>query len=181
MDNGYEQEPIGPDRVRFTVRPADLPRSRTEPFGVLAGVLVVVGSGGPAGLPLVQRLGAALRAALAVAWAARLVVRRIESGREHLRAPGGTFVVSPSGIEVGDRRIARDVLDGLAVRNPLIGRGASALVRASWALCVEGTVLAGGMSEAVAQGLFADVRRIVDSGNRYRARTRPRTRSFPVR
>ena len=165
MDNGYEQEPIGPDRVRFTVHPVVVRRSRGVPLllGGVAGALVVVGSGGPAAAPSAVRLSIGILSAFLVSGLAGVFARIRATRRDRARAPGGSFVASPSGIESGDQRITRDALNGLAVRNPLLGRDAPGLVRASYALCVGATILAGGMSEAVARGLLADVRRILDS------------------
>jgi len=184
VDNGYEQEPIGPDRVRFTVHPAVLPRSRRVPllFGGVTGVLVVVGSGGPAAAPPGVRLMGGLFVAIAVSALVGVVARTRARLRDRLRLPGGSFVASPSGIDADGQRIAREALNALTVRNPLVGRGAPALVRASYVLCVGATILAGGMSEAVARGLLADVRRILDSGRpRYSRTTASSTGSFPSR
>ncbi len=166
MDNGYEQEPIGPDRVRFTVHPAILPRSKMVPLllGGVTGVLVVVGSGGLAAAPPGLRLAGGLFVAIAVSLGLGVVARARARRRDRLRLPGGSFVASPSGIDADGLRLAREALNGLTVRNPLVGRARPALVRASYVLCAGATILAGGMSEAVAQGLLADVRRILDSG-----------------
>jgi len=101
-----------------------------------------------------------------VGWVAGVLARTRERWRDRVRAPGGSFVASPSGIETPGRRIAREALNGLAIRNPLAGRGGPALIRGSYALCVGSIVLAGGMSESVARGLFDEVRRILDSGRR---------------
>jgi hypothetical protein len=168
MDNGYEQEPIGPDRVRFTVHPVVLRRSRGVPLllGGLAGVLVVVGSGGPAAAPPGMRLAGGVVSAMVVGWVAGVLARTREKWRDRVRAPGGSFVASPSGIETAGRRIAREALNGLAIRNPLAGRAAPSLIRGSYALCVGSMVLAGGMSESVARGLLDEVRRVLDSRRR---------------
>jgi hypothetical protein len=168
MDNGYEQEPIGKGRVRFTVHPATFPRSRGVPllFGGIAGVSVVVGSGGPAAAAPGVRVLVALLAAVVAAWAAGRIARSRAARRDRVRSPGGSFVASPTGIEAADLRLPREELNGLAVRNPLIGRGAPGVIRASYALCIGATVLAGGMSEAVARGLLEEVRRILDADQR---------------
>ncbi len=168
MDNGYEQEPIGTGRVRFTVHPAAFPRSRGAPllFGGIAGVSVVVGSGGPAATAPEIRVLLALLAAVVAAWVAGRIERVLATRRDRVRSPGGSFIASPSGIEAADLHLPREALNGLAVRNPLIGRGAAGVIRASYALCVGATILAGGMSEAVARGLLDDVRRILDADQR---------------
>jgi hypothetical protein len=177
MDNGYEQEPIGQDRVRFTVRPANVPRSRTGPLALagIAGGLVVVGSGGPAEAMSVPHLVAGVLAAILVWGIAERIQRALEARRDRIRAPGGTFVASKSGIDRSGSRLPLEELAALTVRNPLLerrrrDRGVEALVRASYALCAgppeRPTVIAGGMSEAVALGLLEDVRRILDAGQR---------------
>ena len=180
MDNGYEQVPIGPDCVLFTVHPVAFPRSRGVPLllGGLAGVLVVVGSGGPAAAPPVVRAVGALLVALLVGGAVGVLSHTRTRRRDRVRAPGGSFIVSPTGIETADSRIARESLNGLTVRTPLRGRGAPALIRGSYALCVGATVLAGGMSEAVARGLLDEVRRVLDSGRGPRATRQARISSL---
>ena len=167
MDNGYEQEPIGQGRVRFTVRPAPLRRPRIAPavLGCLAGLVVVVGSGGPAAAPLAVRLAIA---ALVGGWTAVRIRRALRAGRDRLRSPGGMFVTSRLGIDWAGSRIARADLGALSVRNPLLEprrRGNAEAIAASYALCVgprdRRTVIAGGMTESIALGLLEDVRRIL--------------------
>lgn len=175
MDNGYEQVPIGPDRVRFTVHPAAVPRSRYGPIalGVLVGVIVVAGSGGPAAAPLALRLvGGVL--AFGASWGIAHGLRRHAHARhETLRAPGGTFVASGDGIDRAGSRLAPEELRALTVRNLLLaprrrGQPSRKFLPSSWALCAgpaeRPTVIAGGMSEAVARGLLDDVRRILEGG-----------------
>lgn len=180
MDNGYEQEPIGQGRVRFTVRPAPIPRSRFVPIalGGLAGMVVVVGSGGSAAAPLALRI---LLAVLAGGWTAAQARRALEARLHRVRLPGGTFVASPSGIDRAGSVLARAELGSLSVRNPVLDRrprGARlpgtaanvAMVAASYALCIgqreRSTVIAGGMTEAIALGLLADVRRVLGADRR---------------
>jgi hypothetical protein len=175
MDNGYEQEPIGLDRVRFRVRPAPVPRSRFVPIalGLLAGMVVVVSSGGLAAAPPALRLAVAV---LAGWWTAARVRRVLEARRDRARTPGGTIVISPSGIETNGTWLARVDLDGLSVRNPLLERrrrasrvpGAEsnpAAVAVSYALGFgprdQSTILVGGMTESIALGLLVDVERIL--------------------
>jgi hypothetical protein len=167
MDNGYEQEPIGRDRVRFTVRPLRLSSSPVGGLlaGGITGALALAGTSRWVTLP--ARVAVALLLMTVVARGVAAFGRARDARRERLRVPGGTFVASPAAIETGERRITGEALARLAVRNPLLGRRGEAgkIVRASYALYADATILAGGMTEGIALGLLADVSRVVGSAS----------------
>jgi len=179
MESGYQQEPVGGGRVRFTVRPAPAPRASAlavVPAALLG--LAVVGTTPPhAGM--VEIL---IRLAIA-GWGGGWLYRWADhwfGGRiDRRRSPGGTFVVSPFGIEPDGARIEREQLQRLIIRNGLaravepvaVSAGAvrpDRAVAVSYLLCAEtatrSTVLAGGMTETTALGLLTDVSRILGGG-----------------
>ncbi|MBK7187428.1 MAG: hypothetical protein IPH86_01695 [bacterium] len=118
MDSSYQQAPLEGGRVRFTVTPAAPPKSKGA-ANVIAVIfaLVVIGST-PAHTP---SLLVFLRLVLAVAggWFVRKWVNKWFAGKvDRIRSPGGTFVVSPDGIEAPNgATITRDQLHRLIVRN----------------------------------------------------------------
>ncbi len=191
MESSYRQEPLGADRVRFTVTPAAAPRSKgaANIIAVLFALLVIGTT--PAHSPKVLVL---LRFVVGVggAWFVRQWVNRWFAGKvDKLRQPGGTFVVSRSAIETAGATITREQLHRLIVRNgvPDIEGGAVAVdtgtmyssmqagaandravnrARAklvSYMLCAEAGgrsyTLAGGMGEVTAHGLHTEVSRVL--------------------
>jgi hypothetical protein len=194
MDSGYQQEQLGSGSVRFTVTPAPVPRARGASIG-LAGLfaLLVMGST----LAHTGTLMLLIRLAIAGfgGWCVYRLTHRWSAGRvDRVRSPGGTFVISPSTIEVSSGAlITREQLHRLVVRNgvpnaaePTIvtagcvysgmpadaqndriaSRGKAA--RVSYMLCAEAgarsTTLAGGMTKVTAHGLLTDVSRILSLG-----------------
>src|SRR5262249_2297550 len=145
-----------------------------------AGLALMLPGAAPAGI----RLGVA---GGLMAWAAFELRRRARARAERRRSPGGTFVVSPAGIEREGGALARERLRHLVVTNSLPGtappprvatgavyRAASALGTAnataggavvSYMLCADDgdrlTPLAGGMTAVTAHGLLTDVSRIL--------------------
>lgn len=184
MESGYEQEPVGGGRVRFTVTPASAPRANGPAMlvAVLFGLIAFGLPIGPTGaVPMGLRL---VIAALGSWWIHRRVERWSVGRVERSRAPGGTFVVSPSGIEAkgsiipGERlrlivanavrgAVEPTVVDAGSVRRIAAPskRPASRAAAVSYVLCAEEagrlTTLAGGMTAATAHGLLADVSRIL--------------------
>ena len=169
MESGYQQEPIGGGRVRFTVRPAPAPRASAAAWAPAALVVGIVAVTTPAGAGEVQL---AIRLGLSVilgAWARRRTARWLESRLDRRRSPGGIFVASPFGVEVGDARIDRGRLERLIVRNALAGGSGAARTgldaAVSYALDAQAagtfTRLAGGMTEPTAIGLLAEVSRVI--------------------
>ena len=189
MESGYQQEPVGGGRVRFTVRAAPPPRS-PGPALALATLfgLLVVGTAPAAAEPVevaVRLAVAAAGGAWLHGWTHRWLARRID----RVRSPGGSFVVSPLGLAPESGRIERDRLQRLVIRNGVDGAAGPAgpiagpvhprarlgwLVRradavaVAYLLCAESdgrsTILAGGMTEATALGLQTDVIRVLGGG-----------------
>src|SRR5262245_1479381 len=161
MESGYDQEPVGEGRIRFTVSPAALPRPWWEPSAAaLAAVLPILLFSAPD--PISG--GFWIRIALAASggwWAFRWVEGRVFRALDRERFPGGTFVVSPGAIE-GPRGedIPRARLERLTLRHRE-GQGASV----SYMLCAmhdgETTMLAGGMAETTARALLGEVTRVL--------------------
>lgn len=117
MESGYQQEPVAGGGVRFTVTPAPAPRAVGAAL-TLAGLLGVA----VAGLPMAGSGAGPIALRLAIAtpaswWVYRSVERWRTRRGERSRAPGGTFVVSASGIETGGTLLARERLRGLMVTN----------------------------------------------------------------
>jgi len=178
MESGYQQEPVGGGRVRFTVRPAPAPRGpalTVVPAALFA--LAVVGTTPPhAGL--VEILARLAIAGWGGGWLYRRTDRWFGSRIDRRRSPGGTFVVSPFGIEPEGARIEREQLKRLIIRNgvaraiePVVSARAvrpDRVVAVAYMLCAEtatrSTVLAGGMTETTALGLLTDVSRILGGG-----------------
>lgn len=191
MDSSYRQEPLGGDRVRFTVTPASAPRSKGA-ANIIAVIfaLVVIGTTPAHTNPLlvVLRLGIGIVGA----WYVRKWVNKWFAGKvDKLRSPGGTFVVSNGAIETAGATITREQLHRLIVRNgvPDIQGGAVAVntgtlftsmaagaandravnraraIQVSYMLCAESGgrshTLAGGMNEVTAHGLMVDVSRVL--------------------
>lgn len=191
MDSSYRQEPLGADRVRFIVTPAAAPRSKGA-ANVIAVIfaLVVIGTTPAHTNPILV----VMRLAIGVvgAWYVRKWVNKWFAGKvDKLRAPGGTFVVSPGAIETAGATITREQLHRLIVRNgvPEMQGGAVAVdtgtiftamaagaandravnrtraMLVSYMLCAESGgrshTLAGGMNEVTAHGLLTDVSRIL--------------------
>jgi hypothetical protein len=161
MESGYIQEPIEAGRVRFTVTPALVSGPRAIPLG-LALVGALAASGVTAAFTGASQLVAPGAIALGCGWWVHRASKRWLSARSaSTRSRGGTFVVSAAGIEASGGQIARDQLRGLAVRNADGAKPGDA----SYLLCADTSVgtttLAGGMSRSTAQGLLADVSRIV--------------------
>lgn len=190
MDSSYQQEQIGDGRVRFTVTPAKVPNASGGP-AVLAGIFVLVVMG------TMNRnegnIGLLIRLALSVFGAMKIhrwTNQWFSRSADKVRSPGGTFVVSPSGIETSAGKIASEQLHRLIVRNGIpdsqevavantgtfysgMAAGAAndrAANRAkasivSYMLCAEAggrsTTLGGGMTEVTAHGLMTDVSRIL--------------------
>ena len=190
MESGYQQEPVTGGGIRFTVTPAPAPRAVGAALA-LAGFLALLIAVAP--VPVVVRSAWGIR--LALGFAAGLGVlalteRWLTRLGERSRAPGGTFVVSPTGIETGAARLPRERLSRLIVTNAVRGSVAPVSVAAgtaylaapdlpsgvtrqaraavSYLLCaVEGdrsTTLAGGMTALTAHGLLTEVSRILSRG-----------------
>lgn len=192
MDSGYQQEPVGRGGVRFTVTPASVPRARAVPAGLAILFAVIVMASTPP-QPDVFQMVIRLTVATYGGWWVHAWTRRWIAGRvDRARSPGGTFVVSPSGIEANGGRITREQLR-LIVRNG-IRKGAAPAAASTvladlgtrrrggdppsaasvcYMLCAESdstsTTLAGGMTEVTAHGLLTDVSRILSSSGRPRA------------
>lgn len=191
MDSSYRQEPLENGRVRFTVEPATAPKSKGA-ANIIAVIfaLVVIGTisrGTPSFLVLIRFV-----IGIGGAWFVRKWVNQWFASRvDKIRSPGGTFVVSPTGIEAPGGTIAVGQLHRLIVRNgvPDIQGGAVAVntgtmysamqagaandravnrtraAMVSYMLCAESggrsTTLAGGMTEVTAHGLLTDVSRLL--------------------
>ncbi len=187
----YRQEPLGEGRVRFTVSPAPIPAR----FGLPAGLAAVVAAPVLATTPPHEAASmVAIRVAIAAAGAwgiHRLSSVWLTRTADRARSPGGTFVISPSAIELADGlRIPRARVRRLVVRNGLpnvadpvvvppgdvFERGAGSegaaqrggVAQVSFLLCAEADdashTLAGGMTERTAHGLLIDVSRILSLG-----------------
>jgi hypothetical protein len=186
VDSSYQQEQMGAGRVRFTVTPASAPKASGAPT-VLAGIFVLVVfatiSRGDNSFTFLLRVAVAVFGAI---WIHRAVNRWFASKVDKVRAPGGSFVVSPTGIESNGTAIGREQLHRLILRNGVpdvseevvvntgtvySGMAAGAAndraanrakaARVSYMLCAEhggrSTTLAGGMTEVTASGLLTDV------------------------
>ena len=118
MDSSYSQESLDSWRVRFTVDPASPPQSKraANVIAVLFALLVIgtTPGGTPSFLVIFRFL-----VAVVGAWYLRKGVNRWFAGCvDKIRSPGGTFVVSPDGIEAPDGSdIPREQLHRLIVRN----------------------------------------------------------------
>ncbi len=130
MDSSYRQESLDNGRVRFTVDPASPPTSKGA-ANIIAVIfaLFVIGTtsrGTPSFLVLFRFV-----VAIVGAWFLRKGVNKWFAGRvDKIRSPGGTFVVSPAGVEVpGGPTVTREQLHRLIVRNgvPDIQGGAVAV------------------------------------------------------
>ncbi|MBK6898384.1 MAG: hypothetical protein IPH09_03670 [bacterium] len=130
MDSSYRQESLDSGRVRFTVDPASPPNSKgaANIIAVIFALLVIgtTPSGTPSFLVFFRFV-----VAVVGAWYLRKGVNRWFAGRvDKIRSPGGTFVVSPDGIDAPNGlHIPRDQLHRLIVRNgvPDIQGGAVAV------------------------------------------------------
>jgi len=162
MQSEYRSEPCAGGRVRFLVAPAAGPGPGLVPAGLGGGTLVAAVWGlmrSHGALPwwLVWAGATLLGAAVYLA-----VSQRIVSALERRRAPGGSFVASPAGLELPTGLgIPRERLQRLSLRNGIpAGRGPGAAV--SFLVCAEHsgtcTTLAGGMSQATAASLLDSVR-----------------------
>jgi hypothetical protein len=189
MESGYQQEPVADGGIRFTVTPAPAPRAVGAALTLagLLGLLIAL-------VPVPASFGGpALRILIGVA-AGAVAFRSAEQWLTHRadrsRSPGGSFVVSASGIETRGTRLPREQLRrlvvtdvshgsaqatsveaGMAYRDPLelppdLARRARAGV--SYLLSVEeddrSTTLAGGMTALTAHGLLTEVSRILSRG-----------------
>jgi hypothetical protein len=193
VDSNYRQEPMQDGRVRFTVTPADVPKASGGP-ATLAVIfaLMVLGTGGrdSSGFEWILRWAIAIGGGWQLfrfinGWFARNV--------DKIRSPGGSFVVSPQGLEMaGGAVITREQLHRLILRNgvPEIGdvvvvdtgsvysgmQAGAARDRmanraragaVSYMLCAEhggrSVTLAGGMTEVTAHGLLTDVNRVMNA------------------
>jgi len=191
MDSSYRQEPLDGGRVRFTVTPAPVPRASGAP-AVLAGIFVLIVFGTMTrdtnAFWFLVRIGVAIFGAR---WVYRATNRWFAARVDRVRFPGGTFVISPHGIEgASGPAISRDQLHRLIVRNGVPDVAEAAVVNTgtvysgmasgaqndrianrakaahvSYMLCAEAggrsTTLAGGMTEVTAHGLLTDVSRIL--------------------
>jgi len=187
MDSGYQQEPVGGGGVRFTVTPASVPKARAVPLGFAVLFAAIVMATTP---PRADVFALVIRLTIATCggwWVYALTGRGLADRVDKVRSPGGTFVVSPIGIETGKGSIGREQLLGLLVRNgsPKGSRGAASVGSADSALpshggnpasaasvcymlCAESsgasTTLAGGMTHGTAQGLLTEVSRVLRLG-----------------
>jgi hypothetical protein len=132
------------------------------PLLVLAAAVAVALLLPPAPATLLARVGRGL-AALALGAAAAAIVRAVRVDHlERLRSPGGEFVVSPGGVELGGGAI---VSAEPTLTNRLAAAGPRSARAISYALCcrtADGIVLlAGGMSERVALALLREVNRVL--------------------
>jgi len=191
MESSYRQEPLDGGRVRFTVTPAPVPRASGAP-AVLAAIFVLIVLGTMTrdtnAFWFLFRVAAAVLGAI---WIYRATNRWFASKVDRVRSPGGTFVISPGGIEGSSGpAISRDQLHRLIVRNGVPEVGEAMVVNTgsvysgmaagaqndrmanrakaahvSYMLCAEAggrsTTLAGGMTEVTAHGLLTDVSRIL--------------------
>src|SRR5689334_20395281 len=114
MECGYQQVPIGNGRVRFTVTPARLPRAGGAAIAASSLGAGIAGALLPFAIPLVVRAGVAALAGVGIA---RAWLARRRHARERRRAPGGTFVASPWGVESGALTLFRDAGLSLEVAN----------------------------------------------------------------
>ncbi|HUK63025.1 MAG TPA: hypothetical protein VLV15_06825 [Dongiaceae bacterium] len=189
MESGYQQEPVAGGGVRFTVTPAPAPRAVGAALalaGAFALLILVVPAPDGTGRWAVRPLLAAIVGVAVFPATERWLTRR----GERSRAPGGSFVVSPGGIETGDTRLPRERLRRLIVTNAVPGSAEPTSVAAgtayldtpglppgfagraraavSYLLCAEegdrSTTLAGGMTALTAHGLLTEVSRILSRG-----------------
>jgi hypothetical protein len=179
VESEYRQERVTGGRMRFVVTPATVARESTAPV-VLAGVAAIVVL---AAVLRAEGVGRAVPAVVGASIAAGLVYglarRYLTSVLDRLRYPGGTFIVSPNGIELPTgTTIPRDRLERLTVRNGVPAPGGSGLAiprnpvqrataeRVSHMLCAEhggrSTTLAGGMTATTASALLQDAGRVLN-------------------
>jgi len=130
MDSSYRQEPLENGRVRFTVVAATAPRSKGA-ANIIAVLFAVVVLGTTTRETPSFMVFLRFVIAIGGAWFVRQWVNKWFAGRvDKFRAPGGTFVASPSGLEVpSGSTITREQLHRLIVRNgiPDIQGGAVAV------------------------------------------------------
>jgi hypothetical protein len=113
MDSGYQQEKLDAARVRFTVTPATVKISLMFKFlGAFLGGLICGGVLG-VGNEFLQAVFTAIGAWLGWKLAVRILTARIEG----FRSSGGTFVVSPNGLETSTGVINRDQLHRVTLKN----------------------------------------------------------------
>jgi hypothetical protein len=129
MDSSYRQEPLDGGRVRFTVTPASVPRASGGPviIAVIFG-LVVLGtmSRNEGIIGLIIRLAIAIFGGIKIhGWTNAWFASKVDK----IRSPGGTFVASPSGVEVsGGPTIPRDQIHRLIIRNGVPNVGEASVV-----------------------------------------------------
>lgn len=179
MESEYRQERVAGGRMRFVVTPAAVPRESSAPV-VIAGVAAVLVLAAVLQAEGVSRALPAMMGASLAAIASYALARRYLAGvLDRLRSPGGTFIVSPLGIELPTgSTIPRDALQRLTVRNGVPAPRGSALAiprnpvqrataeRVSHMLCAEhggrSTTLAGGMTATTASALLEDAGRVLN-------------------
>lgn len=118
MDSEYRQEPLDEGRVRFSVTPASVPNASMGPNGVaaiLAAVVffVLLGRGS-----FVTFLLASVAAFFTFRFVKTFLQGRFNRGVDRHRSPGGSFVATPDGLELGaGERIAKAAIHRLILRN----------------------------------------------------------------
>jgi hypothetical protein len=167
LDSEYRREALGNGRIRFLVTPAAVPKGTTDPR--LIGAVVAVGAWGI----VLERYGLWLAlltgvGAFAVAWlASRWTIGLVGHWLDRRRSPGGSFVASPSGIElptggtIPQRQLYRLVLkNGLSSDAAARDSATAGVVGVAYMLCAEhaglSITLAGGMSHSTANHLLQD-------------------------
>jgi hypothetical protein len=183
MDSGYQQQKLDGDRVRFTVTPATVKAPLIfQLLGALLGGLICTGLLGGRNELWQAVVG------LAGAWIGwKLAVRVMTAKIENYRSSGGTFVVSPSGLETSTGIINREQLHRVTLTNGIPRAGDDGVVveagttaadavtfwqrtvrPVAWKLCAEAggrsTTLAGGMNDVTARGLLTDVSKLLGLG-----------------
>lgn len=170
----YAAESLPDGRTRFTVTPAPVPR-----LGCL--LMTLAGLGAILGGILFSVLGPLMFVGLVggaiLGWKGGALFWKRSLDKR--RAPGGTFIAGPAGLEVNGQTIPADRLHQLVIRNGMdLARETSVVTNAttaqrhaniaiaaqvSYMLQAESggraTTLAGGMTETCATGLRADVAR----------------------
>ncbi len=144
MDSAYHQEPLGEQRIRFRVTPASVPNASMGPnwvAAILAAVVffVILGRGS-----LVTFALGAVAAFFTFRFVKGFLQGRFTGQVDRHRSPGGTFVVTPAGLELSTgQQIARDAIHRLLLRN-----GIPQSPSANVAIVVD--------SRSISQGIGAD-------------------------
>ncbi len=100
MESEYRQEQLGGGRTRFIITPASVPKASLIPLllGGMAGLIVfvlVLGDGG-----LLRTVLASLGAIFIGLLVSTTINRHLAHRVARHRSPGGTFIASPTGLEL---------------------------------------------------------------------------------